>query len=452
MDISVKFREAGLTEGGVRTFLCLWLGETVSLVGTHLTGFALGVFIFQATNSVSEFVLISVASIVPEILLGPLAGSFVDRWGARRMMLVGDGGAALASLLIGLAYWLGVLETWTAVTCVALASTFSACQYPAFSTITTALVPAGSLGRANGLVEFGFALAYLFAPGLGALLLKRIELGGIILVDVATALWAIFTLCVLPLLASARSETESFSIREDFLTSLQFIHEHPGLRMLALLLAWTNMSFGMIEVLMTPLVLGFADVDGLALILTLGGIGMLAGSWTMTVWGGPRRRALGVLWFLGLQGVLLFVAVLRPSVLWFAASAFGVSFTFPIVTACDRSIWQTEAPPHARGRILAAQRTLTWGGMPVGYLLAGPLADYVFEPAMASGGSLANSVGYWLGIGPGRGVALMAALLATVTVFAVGLASTSSAVRRAGQKETETALSRRTSRGEVSNR
>jgi hypothetical protein len=77
--------------------------------------------------------------------------------------------------------------------------------------------------------------------------------------------------------------------------------------------------------------------------------------------------------------------------------------------------------------------------MPVGYLLAGPLADGIFEPAMASGGSLANSVGRWFGVGPGRGVALMAALLATGTIFAVGLAGTSSAVRRAGEKKTDTA-------------
>jgi hypothetical protein len=60
-----------------------------------------------------------------------------------------------------------------------------------------------------------------------------------------------------------------------------------------------------------------------------------------------------------------------------------------------------------QGRVFATRRMIAWSSLPLAYLLAGPLADRVFEPLMAAGGPLAGSVGKLIGAGPGRGIALL---------------------------------------------
>jgi MFS family permease len=81
---------------GMRVFTLVWFGQLVSLVGSGLTQFALGLWVYQQTQSVTPFVLTLLFRAVPVILLAPFAGALVDRWDKRRVMLFSDAGAALS--------------------------------------------------------------------------------------------------------------------------------------------------------------------------------------------------------------------------------------------------------------------------------------------------------------------------------------------------------------------
>jgi len=90
----------------------------------------------------------------------------------------------------------------------------------------------------------------------------------------------------------------------------------------------------------------------------------------------------------------------------------------PFIISCFEAIWQSSVPPDIQGRVFAAKNMIQIASMPPGYLASGFLADYVFEPAMASGGSLAGTFGWLVGTGPGAGMALMFActcVLGTLT-------------------------------------
>ena len=108
---------------------------------------------------------------------------------------------------------------------------------------------------------------------------------------------------------------------------------------------------------------------------------------------------------------------LRPSIPLIAVAAFGVFFSVPIITACSQAIWQSKVSPEIQGRVFAVRRMIAWSSFPLAYLLAGPLADYVFEPLLAKKGLLANSVGRIVGVGSGRGIGLLFIVLGIITVL-----------------------------------
>src|SRR4030067_2928126 len=81
----------------MRPFLTIWAGQLVSLLGSGLTSFAMGVWIYQQTGKVTPFALTGLFSTLPRILLMPLAGSLADRWNRRRIMILADTGSALTA-------------------------------------------------------------------------------------------------------------------------------------------------------------------------------------------------------------------------------------------------------------------------------------------------------------------------------------------------------------------
>jgi hypothetical protein len=184
-----------------------------------------------------------------------------------------------------------------------------------------------------------------------------------------------------------------------------------------LLLYFTIINFlvAFISVLVTPLVMSTSSEVVLGTIMSAGGVGMLVGSFVMSVWGGPKRRVYGVLGFTLLSGVAIVCGGLRFSPLLFMVCAFAFFLSVPIVAGCSQAIWQAKVNPDLQGRVFALVRMAILSAMPVATALAGPLADHVFEPLMAVHGPLSDSIGRLIGTGPGRGIGLMFVLFGILT-------------------------------------
>jgi MFS family permease len=404
--------------GGFRTFLIIWFGQLVSLAGSGLTGFALGVWVFQRTGSVTQFALISLSTSLPGIVFSPLAGAFVDRWDRRWALIISDTGAGVCTLGIALLLLFSELQVWHIYILMAFSSTFSAFQWPAYSAATTLLVPKKHLGRASGMVQMAQAVAHIISPSLAGVLMGIIQVKGIILIDFATFLCALLTLTFIRIPKpeiSAEGRAARGSLLKEAAYGWKYIVRRPGLLGLLLLFAATNFTAGIVQVLFTPLVLSFATAAVLGTILSVGGLGFLSGSLTMSAWGGPKTRVKGIYLFLLLQGCVLFAAGFPPRVGILAAAAFFYFFSHPIINGCSQAIWQCKTAPDVQGRVFAIRRMIAWSSLPLAYLLAGPLADGIFEPLLADGGLLANSIGRIIGTGRGRGIGLLYIILGIVT-------------------------------------
>jgi MFS family permease len=407
---------------GMTVFLVIWVGQVVSALGSSLAGFALGVWVYQQTGSATRFALIAVVSSLPGILLAPIAGALADRWNRRWAMIVSDTGAGCASLALALLFWNGRLELWHVYPLLACSSAFVTLRWPAFTAATTLLVPREHLGRAAGLTQMGSAAAEILAPALAGVLMMSIGLAGVVLIDVSTFFVAITTLLAVRVPraeVTAAGAAARGSLLREAAFGWTYIRQRPGLLSLLALLAATNLSLGMMQVLVAPLVLSFASAAVLGRVLSVAGLGMLAGSLLMSVWGGPRNRIGGVLGFLLLQGLVLVVGGLSPSAPLIAAAGFVFLFAAPIILGSTQVLWQSKVAPDLQGRVFAVRRMVAWSTLPLGYLLAGPLADRVFEPLLAASGPLADSAGQLIGAGKGRGIALLLITLGLVVMLTV---------------------------------
>ena len=410
--------------GNIRTFLVIWFGQLVSTIGSGLTGFALGVWIYQETGSTTLFALNLLAYAVPNLVASPLAGALVDRWDRRRVMILSDTGAGLSTVMVALLYFSGQLEVWHVFLLTAGNSAFTTFQWPAYSAVTTLLVPKAQLGRAGGLVQIGEAISALASPAIAGVLFVTVGIQGVVMVDFATYLAAVLTLLVVhvprPPVTEAGIEGRGSLLREA-VYGWEYIAARRGLLGLLMIFAATNFLTSLWNPLLPPMILEMSSPEMLGYLASVVGVGMLLGTLVMSAWGGPKRRIHGVLGFLMISGIFMMFLGLRPSLVLIAISGFGAMFTMPIINGSSQAIWQSKVAPDVQGRVFSVRRMIAWSAIPLAYLTAGPLVDRVFNPLLVEGGALASSVGQVIGVGPGRGAGLLfivSGLLSTLVAAA----------------------------------
>jgi MFS family permease len=400
------------------TFLRIWLGQFISVMGSGLTNFALGVWIYQRTGSATLFAMAALAATVPAIIFAPMAGALVDRWDRRWAMILADSGAGLVSLSVGLQAMTGGLEPWHICAAIAISSTLSSLHGPAYQAAIAVLVPKDQLGRANGMVQLSGAAAHILAPVAAGLLLAVVKLKGVLLIDFATFLIAIVSVYSVKFPRStAQPEVEAKkSLLSEAALGWKYVTARSGLLGLLLFFAAINFTVGMAQVLFAPLVLAVTTPTVLGTVVSIGGFGMLVGGVLMSVWGGPKKRVRGIFGFALLAGFSLMLFGFRPYAPLLAASLFGFLFTVPIIEGSSDVIWQSKVAPEIQGRVFAVRQMVASSCAPLAYLAAGPLVDKVFGPMLQSNGALAASVGRVIGTGAGRGAGLLFVLMGLATI------------------------------------
>ncbi|BCL39995.1 MFS transporter [Nostoc sp. MS1] len=409
----------------MRVFIIIWLGQLVSLLGSGLTSFALGVWVYQRTGSVTDFSLISLFTTLPLVLASPVAGAFVDRWDRRKTMFYSDLGAGISTIAIALLLFFGRLELWHIYLATAVSSICKAFQLPAYTAASTTLVPKEHLHRVGGLTQMGQSVAELASPVLAGILVVTIKIQGVLLIDFCTFCFALITLLIVKFPKYETTTIDAIkksSLLGDISSGWHYITTRPGLLGLQMFFAATNFLQGIVEVLATPLILSFVSPAVAGSILSIGGSGMLFGSIVMSIWKGPKRRVNVVFCFLFLNGLSMIVAGLRASPALFTLAVFLFCYGLPMINGSNQIIIQRKVPLDLQGRVFALSKMISGISFPVAYLVAGPLSDYVFEPLMAVNGPLADSIGQIIGIGKGRGIALLFIVIGTLTMIATVLA------------------------------
>jgi DHA3 family macrolide efflux protein-like MFS transporter len=417
---------------GMRTFLTVWAGQLVSITGTTLTGFALQIWVYLETGSVTRLALVTLAFALPSVLLSPIAGALVDRWDRRLTMLGADLLAGLTTLAIAALYFSGHLEIWHLYLLTGVGALGNAFQAPAWMAAIPLLVPKKHLGRANGLVQVNEAIGLVAAPAIAGAMLATLGLGAVLLTDVATFVVAVITLAIVRFPPIPRGEyAATGSIRADVAAGWRYLRQRTGLLWLLTVYAGINFVLAFVDTLIIPLIVSFASEAAAGGVLSAAGVGMLAGSLLMSTWGGPKRRRIA--WILGgiaVGGLCVVVVGLRASLPLIAVGSVLLMLGTPVINTTSQVIWQLKVVPEMQGRVFALRRMVAQAAFPIGILLSGPLADRIFEPLLAERGSLAGSAGRVIGTGPGRGIAFMFILAGLGTALMAGAGWLHPRVRR----------------------
>jgi MFS transporter, DHA3 family, macrolide efflux protein len=402
---------------GMRTFFVVWGGQLVSILGTTMTAFALQIWVFTETGSVTSLALVSLSFALPSTVVSPFAGALVDRWDRRTVMLFSDAAAGVTTLVIAGLYATGGLHLWHVYLLVGLGSVGNAFQAPAWMASIPLLVPKAQLGRANGMVQLNEGLSLVMAPALAGFLLVTFGLGAVLIFDVATFLVGIGTLLLVRFpRPKEHAETQTGSILGDAIAGWRYIRDRHGLFGLLWVYAGVNFALSFANVLFIPLVLSFASEAAAGGVLSAAGFGAIFGSIVVSVWGGPKKRVRGTMAAIVGSGIGVALAGGRPSLALVSVAAFLLMATVPVANTASQVLWQLKVPPAVQGRVFAIRRMISQAIAPIAILLAGPLADGVFEPWLADDGPLSGSVGSLIGTGAGRGVGFMYIVTGLLTV------------------------------------
>lgn len=395
------------------TFLVIWVGQFISLVGSGLTGFGLSVWVFTETGKATPMAITALAFNLPRIILSPIAGSIADRFSRKRIMILADTAAFLITVVYGVLIFNDALQVWHIYILAAVSSAFGAFQEPAYRASITMMVPKKHLARAAGIQQIGSAMQSILVPVLAGVLYGLVGFRGIILIDIATYFFAIGALVWAHIPQPERvTDTglgEKPSMLADALFGWRYLRERPGLITLLLYFAVVNFFLSLSGVLGAPLVLSFGTPTEMGIVQMAGGAAMLIGGLVMGTWGGPKtKRVWGVILTIFLSGFGFFITGLKPLTWSIAVGQFIFLIFIPIAAALSQAVWQVKIPPDIQGRVFAIRAMISYSIIPLSNLIAGPLADNVFEPLMREGGALSNTIlGDVLGVGPGRGIAVI---------------------------------------------
>lgn len=409
------------TAQSMRIFFVVWFGQVVSILGSGMTGFALGVWVYQQTGSATSFALTLLFNMLPKALVAPLAGVLADRYDRRRIMILADASAGLTTLVVALLFMSGNLSIWHIYLLTALNASASALQGPAFGAAVTQLVPKAQFGRANGMLQLGQGIGQVIAPVLAGAFIGVFGLASVLLFDMVTFLIAVATLLLIRFPSFRQQSEQDVEASANWKTqigeAIRYLLDRPGLLGLILVFTLVNFFVGVAEAVLTPMILSFTTPDKLGLILTIGGIGMLVGSLLVSALGGGKRKVYAAFGAYALLGVGVALAGIQPSITVVGIALFSVFFFLPTVMSASQAIMQTKVAPEIQGRVFGLRMFMNTFSFAVAYLLGGPLADKVFEPLMVEGGALAELLGPVIGIGAGRGMGLMFVLMGLLSIL-----------------------------------
>ena len=391
-------------------FSLVWFGDFISTIGSGLTAFSLGVYAYTVTGKASSTAAIVLCNFAPAFVLRPLGGILADRWNRSFLMIVGSLGSAAGVLLVYFmlgeqSHNLGVVYPG-----VLISSLFFALQNPAYKASVSDYLSEDLYAKASGLLQLSGAAQFLIAPLLGGFLISMMGIKSILLIDAMTFIFSAGAVAVVRFIhpsKAGKATDHSVSFAQDFVEGIRAIVENKGILVLVSLVSLLLFYIGLIQVLLTPMVLSFSDAQTLGVAQSVCAIGMLVSSILISATQRRRKNTEVLAISLGCMGLFFAFIGIRPNI-W-AIVIPGLLF-FSVIPYANSSIdvlIRQNIDNEKQGRVWSLISVFTYLGSLIAYGVGGFLADRVFNPLLVSHGKFSTTLGLIFGVGNGRGIALM---------------------------------------------
>jgi DHA3 family macrolide efflux protein-like MFS transporter len=363
------------------SFSALWTGQVISLFGDRVNQIALAAFVYEATNSPFAVALTFFAGMVPNLILSPIAGAYVDRWDHKQVMVVSDILRGAAVLLIPVAV---LFNVWLAYPIVFVLTTISLFFRPARQAILPRVVPEEDLLSANSAMWVGETLADVVNYPLAGLFVVFLQS------SLAVAFWLdavtyiasavlISTIVLPPLIRKAADEEARTSVVRDLKEGWAFLRHETVL--LANTLQGTAGQFALGVLTVGGLILAREITPSTgdeyratyAFMETAIGLGGLIGGFVLGAVAAKARKGPMIIvayTLFGVGAILLGLADTVPQVLLLA---FGMGILNMAFVIPSQTLFQERTPSELMGRVVSFRFALVFGGMSIAMAIGGLL-------------------------------------------------------------------------------
>jgi len=368
-------------------FLKFWFGETLSLLGSHVTTLGLpltAVLVFNASDE--QVGLLRFLQLVPYLALGLLFGVWVDRWRRRQVLLTANLIRMLLIALVPVLYWLDLLSMGPllVIACaIGIASVLFDVSYMSY--VPTLVREPKHYVEANAKLGVTSSAADVVGPGVAGALVAALTAPVALLVDAISYLASLISLSWIRVREPkpARPTTKRHLLTE-LRDGLKYVFWHPVLRPLALIAPFCNASLVMVWTLF--LIYGARDLRlspaAIGVVLSAASVGGLLGATISRTL--IKRFPIGPVYGVSMAVIFASPALIplasgpRPVLVGFFIVSFFISYLgLGVANVVMISLRQTCTPQSLMGRMNAAFRTVLFGGGSLGGLFAGVLSGAI---------------------------------------------------------------------------
>ena len=391
----------------MKNFYKLWLGELISNIGSGMTAFALSVYVYKKTGSVSYVSLITLLSFMPSIILSPIGGLLADRYDRRLLMIIGDLFSGLGLIYILWNIQAGEKSIVSIFVGITFSSIFTSLLEPSYRATLTDILGEENYAKASGLIQAAGSAKYLISPVIAGVILSVADIRVILLLDILTFI----TTCLMIFLVrkSMNSETQNYK-KDSFkglLEGLFIIKENRGVYSLVIIMFFVCFFMGFIQILIRPMILALSSVKTAGMMESLCAAGLLIGSLWIGIAGIKKNYSeiLAVACFF--CGIFMSMTGVNENLAIIGISTFLFFSTLPFMNSCADVLVRVSVPNELQGRVWGLISLITQMGTVAAYIISGIMADYVFEPMFNKNGILVENIGIIIGTGKGRGIGFM---------------------------------------------
>jgi predicted MFS family arabinose efflux permease len=374
-----------------RDYALLWFGGLVSMLGDFVLFVGLPYEIYRLTGSTLASAGMLLAFLVPNILLGSVAGVYVDRWDRRRLMITVNLLQALSLLPLLFADQLGL---WVIYAVLVLESSISQLFHPAHVALMPSLLRGGEdeLLTANSLSGVGRHLARLIGPAIGGVVVAAGGLGAVAVVDSASFVASAGLLFLIRARSSAPRPSDSLEhaalsawgrLAHEWREGLRVVWHQPVLRALLVFFAITAVGEGLTGTLFVPWVVNalHSDSTGYGWVLSTQAIGGLAGAIVVARMGArlrPLPLLIGSALLFGAIDLVLFTyPIIYPHIAPALIMLVIVGVPGAAMGAAQTTLQQSETEDRHRGRVVGAIGAVAGVGALIGAVSAGILGEFI---------------------------------------------------------------------------
>lgn len=367
-----------------KKFAILWTGQFFSLISSSAVGFAIIIWLSLETGSAEVLAYAAIAGLLPQALIGPFAGVYVDRWDKKKTMIVADGFVAVCTLVMSLGFYFGYQNLEFIYIILGLRSVGSAFHMPAMQATVPLLAPRSELFRIAGINQIIKSVSNIAGPALGALAIGMLSIGNVLLLDIAGAIMAIVSLLFIHIpspVKETKNQTSLVLVWEDMRKGLHEVLKNKGLSFLflySIIAGFCLMPIGVLFPLMTIEHFKGGKFE-MSIIETVWGGGMLVGGAILGIWKPNIHKVI----IINISHVLIGIAFAWVG--WLSAQSFifytlltgiaGIAASF--YSAGFTALVQEEIHESLLGRVFAMYFSIEVLPTVFGLICTGYLADAI---------------------------------------------------------------------------